>query len=354
MRGASVDGKVAGGVDGLANPWRAATRLCADVCVRAAGHEVHGPEVRVQSSDTGTRRDPWRGADTADAYAAFCARHGRYTDTSAWLVDALVDALTDEGRGAGGHGPPRILDWGAGTGVTTVAWCRALARDPVAAGAALGATAAGAEVVALEPSPAMAQRHPAARALRLHGVRVRLQRALAPPLGAGFDAVSGNSMWWILPHPAAALTRLQPWLAPGCRLAWTTPRLYMGEAPSTEELSLSLALADVQRRFARPHAATPTAAPALGDAPAGPLDPVAPLVAAGWQVEARLRRERSCSPAEWLAHTWLPPVQPPWLAALDPATRALALSDASDRVSSVAPHAQGWEITVARWPGAGR
>ncbi len=272
----------------------------------------------------------WQRAATAADYVAFCARFGRYTDSSRWLVAALHRHITAEVTARGLRG----LDWAAGTGATTQAWAERVST---------GEHANKAEITAWEPSPAMAQRHPATGALRGAGVRWRLRPALSPPGGRGFDAVVGNSMWWLLHDPVTSLIGLSPWLAPDAVLAWSTPVMYCGVPPGDAEIRLSVALNDARVAAKLPLDASPS-----HGGWAGPLDPAAALTTAGWRVLEETEHTRACSPEEWLAHTMLPPVRPPWLRSLPPGALASFVRHAAAALVGLSDYPQTWRITVAR------
>ena len=272
----------------------------------------------------------WQSDATAAAYVAFCARHGRYEDSSRWLVAALHRHITQEALARGLRG----LDWAAGTGETTRAWAERIST---------GEHAHKAEITAWEPSPAMARRHPATAALRGSGVRWRLRPALTPPDGRGFDAVVGNSMWWLLPDPVASLVGLSPWLAPNAILAWSTPVMYCGVPPSDTEIRLSVALNEARLAAEIPLGATPT-----HGGWAGPLNPAEAFITAGWCVLEEVEHTRVCSPAEWLAHTLLPPVRPPWLRSLSPDVISAFVRLAETALVGLSDYPQTWRFTVAR------
>ena len=252
--------------------------------------------------------DPWLEPATARAYVQFCDRFHRYSDSSQWLVEA---ALSVEARG--------VLDWGAGTGVTTKAL---LARAHPEA-----------MIWTLEPSEAMAQAPEEAPAMK----RVTAIEQLP---AQSLDVVVGNSMWWLLPNPVGSLRELTTHLKPGAVVAWSTPALYLGEPPSAPELRLHSHLCEVLARF--------EVSPVTGPADAL-LDPEAALSSAGFEVQAHLRRERQCTAEEWLAHMSLPPLWPEWMRRMEPERRR-ALTEALQEALRAAPaHRQGWYITVGRW-----
>ena len=269
----------------------------------------------------------WRQLDTADAYKKFCADHGRYADSSRWLVDALVREVGVDGT--------RYLDWAAGTGVTSTALAHALARQKN--------TSVTPEITAFEPSPAMSQYHPATRALRCEGVRWRLCQQLPPAMGLGFQGIVGNSMWWLLQDPVAELSRLTPWMTADAVVAWSTPALYCGTPPSAAETAFSIAFNEVRVAVGAPVVAVDST-----DDWTGPLDPVAVFQTAGWDICHDGLQRRSCTAAEWLAHTLLPPVRPPWLRALAPAAATEVVGAAKTAMAQLPAAPQEWRITVAR------
>ncbi|MCO4760186.1 MAG: methyltransferase domain-containing protein [Myxococcales bacterium] len=288
----------------------------------------------------------WQQAKTAAAYQAFCNDYGRYASTSEALVTAALSAVVPSA------GRLRCLDWAAGTGVTSVALASELSRR---------GWASVSEITAFEPSFAMAQHHPAAAHLRHAGVRWHLRTTLAPT--HPFDVVVGNSMWWLLSDPAYALRSLAPHLSPDCVLAWSTPAAYCGEAPSPGEVDLAVCLNTSREMVGLPM--VPAVAPSIDassgsdalngpsadvDTPvwAGPLDPKATLERAGWQVRSQIDFHRDCTAAEWLAHTLLPPVRPPWLRGLPSADEQALVADVQQRISALPAHRQTWRLTVAR------
>lgn len=269
----------------------------------------------------------WRQVDTADAYKTFCEDHGRYADSSRWLVDALVREVGADGA--------RYLDWAAGTGVTSIALAHALARQKN--------TSVTPEITAFEPSPAMSRHHPATRALRCEGVRWRLCQQLPPAMGLGFQGIAGNSMWWLLQDPVAELSRMTPWMAPDAVVAWSTPALYCGTPPSAAETAFSIAFNEV-----RVAAGAPVVSVDSTDDWTGPLDPVAVFQTAGWEICHDGPQRRTCTASEWLAHTLLPPVRPPWLRALEPAAATQVVRAAKTAMADLPAAPQEWRITVAR------
>ncbi|MCB9665802.1 MAG: class I SAM-dependent methyltransferase [Alphaproteobacteria bacterium] len=138
--------------------------------------------------------DVWDDPRTAAAYRRFCARHDRYRRVAAALADAL-DLPTRR----------RVLEVGAGTGVTS----RALLRD----------LPTGAVVDAVEPAGAMR----AASTLRDR----RLRWHAEIPDGR-YDAVVCSAALWLLGPLPDALDRLLASLAPDGVLGFTVPSAYLG------------------------------------------------------------------------------------------------------------------------------
>lgn len=246
----------------------------------------------------------WDDAETARAYDAFAAGHGRYRDANAALVRAAALAPHQ-----------RVLDVGAGTGGTAAA---ALAR--------LGAAG---RVVCVEPSAAMR---------RLGRRRVRDARVAwhgrLPAARPVFDRVLCGASVWLLGPLADAIPRLAARLVPGGALAFDVPAAYVGAPDSTGRDPLAAIPAWLAGAKLLAPAPLPAASP---PPPAAEIDRL--LAAAGLRVRRWRARVRLTQAAyrDWLA---IPVVSAGMLGGVDAAERARRLDAA---LAHVDPTAWRWE-----------
>lgn len=115
---------------------------------------------------------------------------------------------------------PRVLDLGVGPGTSALEMARV----------------GGKLHVGLDRSAEMLRR--AARAARAQGARLPLMRAdgMALPVRDGaLDGVTGHSLLYLLPDPAAALAEVRRVLRPGGRVAFLEPRA--GRPPLRDALA---------------------------------------------------------------------------------------------------------------------
>jgi SAM-dependent methyltransferase len=140
----------------------------------------------------------WNDPRTAEAYEAFCVRHGRYREANATLVaHAALEPAS------------RVLDLGAGTGRT--------------AEAALERLGEAGRILCVEPARAMR----AAGEARLSDPRVEWTDAL--PRSGSFERILlGAAVWQLLPLEAT-LARLRALVSCGGALVFDVPALYLGE-----------------------------------------------------------------------------------------------------------------------------
>jgi SAM-dependent methyltransferase len=141
----------------------------------------------------------WDDPRTARAYEAFCARHPRYLEANAALVDRAALAPGQ-----------RVLDVAAGTGRTAEAALPWLHRRGT--------------VLCVEPAAAMR----AAGARRLRDPRATWAARLPEP-PARFDRILCGAALWQMQPLTATVPRLAALLAPGGALCFSIPSLYLGE-----------------------------------------------------------------------------------------------------------------------------
>jgi len=141
----------------------------------------------------------WDDPRTARYYEAFCARHPRYLEANAALVERAALAPGQ-----------RVLDVAAGTGGTAEAALPWLHRQGT--------------ILCVEPAVAMRARGVA----RVRDRRVTWPARLPEP-PARFDRIlCGAAIWQLVPL-GTTLARLAVLLAPGGALCFNVPSLYLGQ-----------------------------------------------------------------------------------------------------------------------------
>lgn len=247
----------------------------------------------------------WDNPRTAELYERFCARHDRYREANAALVEHA--AL---------HGDLEVLDVGAGTGRTAEAALAVLGDD--------------ARVLCYEPAPAM-------RAVgheRLRDMRVTWTEEL--PASRRFDRVLCGAAVWQLGPLGEATSRLAALVRPGGALCFTVPALYLGVGddpgggsdPRLHQLFACVANGRVPQ--APPQDRLPSAAE---------ID--AFLAAAGLEPERWTFRRRitQAELRDWLA---IPVLTDSLLPELTPDERINALDDAYARVDAASWRWERW------------
>lgn len=233
----------------------------------------------------------WDDPRTAEAYEAFCERHGRYREANEVLI----------GRSAL-EGSARLLDLAAGTGRT--------------AEAALSRLGPGARVLCVEPAAAMRARG----ARRLADPRVTWAREL--PASGPFDRILCGAALWQLTPLAETVARLRTLLSEGGAFAFDIPALYLGE-PDEPGGGADACLTGLFAALARGRAPTAEVVEPLPDA-----DGVDTLLAASgfraerWSFRVRITQETL---RDWLK---IPVLTDALLMDLAPDARAKAIDAA--------------------------
>lgn len=147
----------------------------------------------------GSSLKQWDNARAAKLYDEFNRRHDRYRAASAYLVEQSLLATA-----------VRVLDFGAGTGVT--------------AQAALEKMAAGSRLICFEPAEAM-------RAVGRANVNdPRVQWVSKLNATDQFDCVLCSATIWQIEPLEDALDQLISRVAPGGALSFNIPAAYLGQA----------------------------------------------------------------------------------------------------------------------------
>jgi SAM-dependent methyltransferase len=256
----------------------------------------------------------WDDPRTARYYEAFCARHPRYLEANAVLVDR-----------AGLRPGQRVLDVAAGLGGTAAAALPWLHRQGT--------------ILCVEPAGAMR----AAGAACVRDRRVAWTGELPSP-PARFDRIlCGAAIWQMLSLPAT-LARLAALLAPRGALCFNVPSLYLGEPDEPgggrDPLLLELPALLADGRVA--------CAPA-GDPPPGAAAIDAMLAEAGLAARRTTTRLSFTQEAyrDWLK---IPVLTNALLPDLDPDGRARRIDEAYARVDPASWRWEAWTIWTAWAP----
>jgi SAM-dependent methyltransferase len=255
------------------------------------------------------RPSGWDHPETPRYYEAFCEKHDRYRWANKLLAAQarLMPGLN-------------VLDLGAGTGRT--------------AEAALEAVPFGLELLCVEPAAAMRS----AGERRLSGKPVRWTSSWPDPRSRFDRILAGACIWQMLPLDET-VGRLSGLLAPGGRLCFNVPSLYVGipDKPGGGADPLLLGLPALL-------------AAAVGWASAGEA-PIRPLPDPG-EIDRFLRscrliperrhaefRFTQAAYRDWLK---IPPLTDRLLGGLEPADRARRIDEAYARVDPDSWKAEGW------------